>query len=112
MSSGRDSTAEHRKPARSEYDSTTDHLSGSDQNFSRTPSDSSPQSPARGAGVPPVAQTDRVIAVDLGYRCITVSDASASGDPSMHKAALAMIGVEGGIFGEVVTTSEVVTRLA
>jgi nicotinamidase-related amidase len=51
-------------------------------------------------------------AVDLGYRCITVSDASASGDPSLHKAALAMIGVEGGIFGEVATTSEVVKRLA
>jgi biuret amidohydrolase len=51
-------------------------------------------------------------AVDLGYRCITVSDASASGDPSLHKAALAMIGVEGGIFGEVATTSQVVKRLA
>ena len=51
-------------------------------------------------------------AVDLGYRCITVSDASTSGDPSLHKAALAMIGVEGGIFGEVATTSEVVQRLA
>ena len=51
-------------------------------------------------------------AVDLGYRCITVSDASASGDPSLHKASLAMIGVEGGIFGEVATTAEVVNRLA
>jgi biuret amidohydrolase len=50
-------------------------------------------------------------AVDLGYRCITVSDACASGDPSLHKASLAMIGVEGGIFGEVATTAEVVERL-
>ncbi len=50
-------------------------------------------------------------AVDLGYRCITVSDASASGDPSLHKASLAMIGVEGGIFGEVATTSDVINRL-
>jgi biuret amidohydrolase len=51
-------------------------------------------------------------AVDLGYRCITVSDACASGDPVLHKAALAMIGVEGGIFGEVVTTAAVVERFA
>jgi biuret amidohydrolase len=51
-------------------------------------------------------------AVDLGYRCITVSDACASGDPALHKASLAMIVVEGGIFGEVATTAEVVERLA
>ena len=49
-------------------------------------------------------------AIDLGYRCITVSDACASGNPALHKAALAMIGVEGGIFGEVATTSEVIER--
>lgn len=49
-------------------------------------------------------------AVALGYRCITVSDACASGDPDLHKASLAMIGVEGGIFGEVTTTAEVVER--
>ncbi|MBX3303178.1 MAG: cysteine hydrolase [Nitrospira sp.] len=51
-------------------------------------------------------------AVDLGYRCITVSDACASGDPALHKAALAMIGVEGGIFGEVSTTAHVVELFA
>lgn len=51
-------------------------------------------------------------AVDLGYRCITVSDACASGDPALHEAALAMIGVEGGIFGEVTTTAAVVKRFA
>jgi nicotinamidase-related amidase len=51
-------------------------------------------------------------AVDLGYRCITVSDACASGDPALHKAALTMIGVEGGIFGEVATTASVVERFA
>jgi len=51
-------------------------------------------------------------AVDLGYRCITVSDACASSDPALHKAALAMIGVEGGVFGEVATTAAVVERFA
>ncbi|HEX7812050.1 MAG TPA: isochorismatase family cysteine hydrolase [Burkholderiales bacterium] len=49
---------------------------------------------------------------DRGYRCITVGDACASGDPVLHNAALAMIGVEGGIFGEVATTAAVVERLA
>jgi biuret amidohydrolase len=51
-------------------------------------------------------------AVDLGYRCITVSDACASGYPDLHKAAMAMIGVEGGIFGEIATTAEIIERLA
>jgi nicotinamidase-related amidase len=49
-------------------------------------------------------------AIDFGYRCITVSDACASSDLVLHKASLAMIGVEGGIFGEVATTSEVIER--
>lgn len=30
----------------------------------------------------------------------TMSDACASGDPTLHKAALAMIGVEGGVFAK------------
>jgi biuret amidohydrolase len=51
-------------------------------------------------------------AVDLGYRCITVSDACASGDPALHKASLAMIGVEGGVFGEIALTAEIVQRFA
>ena len=49
---------------------------------------------------------------DRGYRCITVGDACASGDPALHRAALAMIGVEGGIFGEVASVAAVERRLA
>jgi nicotinamidase-related amidase len=49
---------------------------------------------------------------DRGYRCITIRDACASGDPALHEAALAMIGVEGGIFGEVATAGAVAKRLA
>ncbi len=49
-------------------------------------------------------------AIDLGYRCITVRDACASSNPALHKAELAMIGVEGGIFGEIATTAEIVAR--
>ena len=50
-------------------------------------------------------------AVDRGYLCITVSDACASPDPQLHDAALRMIGVEGGIFGEVCDAATIVTAL-
>jgi biuret amidohydrolase len=50
-------------------------------------------------------------AVDRGYRCVTVGDACASGDPALHDAALAMIAVEGGIFGTTATVEEVRRRL-
>jgi nicotinamidase-related amidase len=51
-------------------------------------------------------------AVDRGYRCFTVGDACGSGDPEMHAAALKMIAVEGGVFGQVVTTDAVCSALA
>ncbi|MDR3392836.1 MAG: cysteine hydrolase [Sulfuriferula sp.] len=43
-------------------------------------------------------------AVDRGYECVTVSDACGSAYPDLHDASLAMIAVEGGIFGKVMTT--------
>jgi nicotinamidase-related amidase len=51
-------------------------------------------------------------AVDRSYRCFTVSDACASAEAQLHEAALRMIVVEGGIFGEVVTAYEVARALA
>jgi nicotinamidase-related amidase len=39
-------------------------------------------------------------AVDRGFHCLTVADACAGNDPALHAAALAMIGLEGGIFGQ------------
>jgi nicotinamidase-related amidase len=50
-------------------------------------------------------------AIDRGYRCFTVGDACASANRALHDAALAMIGVEGGIFGEIVSTADVVDSL-
>jgi nicotinamidase-related amidase len=47
-------------------------------------------------------------AIDRGFACLTVGDACASGDPSLHEAALRMIGVEGGIFGRVITSAELI----
>ncbi|HEV8645313.1 MAG TPA: isochorismatase family cysteine hydrolase [Burkholderiales bacterium] len=51
-------------------------------------------------------------AADRGYRCVTVRDACASGDAALHEAALRMVGVEGGVFGEVVSSAEVISQLA
>lgn len=50
-------------------------------------------------------------AVDRGFRCVTVGDACASSYPHLHAAALEMIGVEGGVFGDVASTAEVVSVL-
>lgn len=50
-------------------------------------------------------------AVDLGYACTLVSDACASPDPALHAAALAMVGVEGGLFGRVCDSQQVIAEL-
>ena len=50
-------------------------------------------------------------AVDLGFACLTVADACGSAYPELHAAALSMIGVEGGIFGEVVTSDALIALL-
>jgi nicotinamidase-related amidase len=50
-------------------------------------------------------------AVDRGYACVTVADATAASDPALQAPALAMIGVEGGIFGRVVTTDQLLAAM-
>jgi nicotinamidase-related amidase len=50
-------------------------------------------------------------AVDRGFRCLTVGDATAASQPQLQAPALAMLGVEGGIFGAVVSTAEVLALL-
>lgn len=50
-------------------------------------------------------------AVDRGFRCTTVSDACASAYSELHAAALNMIQVEGGVFGAVATSAEVIAAL-
>lgn len=51
-------------------------------------------------------------AVDWGYQCITVSDATAASQSEHQALALAMIGIEGGIFGRVASAAECVAMLA
>jgi biuret amidohydrolase len=50
-------------------------------------------------------------AIDRGFYCITIADSCASGYPHLHAAAIEMIGVEGGIFGEVWNTATVIECL-
>lgn len=50
-------------------------------------------------------------AVDRGYRCITVGDATAASQPQLQAAALAMLEVEGGIFGAVVESAQLLQWL-
>jgi len=51
-------------------------------------------------------------AVDRGFRCITTRDARGSSYPALHDAVMAMAGVEGGIFGMVTTSAEMVRAIA
>lgn len=46
-------------------------------------------------------------ATDHGYRCITVADACAASEPQLQQPALDMLGVEGGIFGQVSHSSAI-----
>ena len=50
-------------------------------------------------------------AIDRGFVCTTVGDATAASQAELQAPALAMIGVEGGIFGGVCSTAEAVAAL-
>jgi nicotinamidase-related amidase len=49
-------------------------------------------------------------ATDHGYHCITVGDACAASEPQLQQSALDMLGVEGGIFGEVSSSAMLIQR--
>ncbi len=51
-------------------------------------------------------------AVDRGYHCTTIADATAASCPENQAPALAMIGVEGGIFGRVMSTQACAAALS
>lgn len=50
-------------------------------------------------------------AADLGLDCVVVRDACAAGRPELHDAALESIKMEGGIFGAVAETADVLAAL-
>jgi nicotinamidase-related amidase len=49
-------------------------------------------------------------AVDRGYACTLVSDACGSAYPQLHAAALAMVDVEGGLFGRVLDSHSLLSQ--
>ena len=52
------------------------------------------------------------MAVDLGYECLMLSDCWAATDRDNHEAALRTIASEGGIFGAVTTSENLLQGLA
>jgi nicotinamidase-related amidase len=50
-------------------------------------------------------------AIDHGLNAITVADACAASEPQLQAPALAMIGVEGGIFGSVADSKSLVALM-
>ncbi|MEG6508864.1 isochorismatase family cysteine hydrolase [Methyloligella sp. 2.7D] len=51
-------------------------------------------------------------AVERGFECLTLSDCCAATDPENHAAALRTIVTEGGIFGAVATSKDLVLALS
>ena len=49
-------------------------------------------------------------ATDFGYSCTTISDACAATEAHLQQPALEMLGVEGGIFGEVCSCVDMLAR--
>jgi nicotinamidase-related amidase len=48
---------------------------------------------------------------DRGYECLLLSDCCGAVDPAMHAAAVAMVKIEGGVFGCVAEADDLVAAL-
>jgi nicotinamidase-related amidase len=48
---------------------------------------------------------------DLGYECLVLSDCTAATDPGNHQAALKMVTMQGGVFGAVASSEDLLAAL-
>jgi nicotinamidase-related amidase len=48
---------------------------------------------------------------DRGFECVLLADCCAATDPANHAAALARIKMQGGVFGAVANSTELLTVL-
>jgi biuret amidohydrolase len=49
---------------------------------------------------------------DMGYECLLLEDCCAATKPSNHDAAVDMIKMQGGVFGSVSTSEELIQALS
>jgi nicotinamidase-related amidase len=48
---------------------------------------------------------------DRGYECLVLSDCTGATDPSNHHAALQMVTMQGGVFGAVASSADLLAAL-
>ena len=48
---------------------------------------------------------------DMGYECLLLEDCTAATDPKNHEAAISMVQKQGGVFGAVASSAELIEAI-